>query len=157
VPQGDQNAAQGLYHSNAVDAVPPGQIVAATERIREAWLEPVRVAWLRQFPCRLCGFPSANGSEFIHQTVARLRNKLRIEPTKSRPRPSHHNGRVETNKGAWCASTWATATAPASTPRPFLTSIYAQPLNPYLNYPRPCAPADLAVDEKGRQRPAYRR
>lgn len=100
MPQGDQNAAQGVYHSNAVDAVPPGQIVAATERICEAWLEPVRVAWLRQFPCRLCGFPSANGSEFIHQTVARLRNKLRIEPTKSRPRPSHHNGRVETNKGA---------------------------------------------------------
>src|SRR5271157_2060137 len=55
-----------------------------------------------------------------------------------------------------CASTWATATSPASTPRPSMTSI-AQHLNPYLNYHRPCAQADLEVDEKGRQRRYYRR
>ena len=30
-------------------------------------------------------------------------------------------------------------------------------LNPYLNYHRPCAQADIEVDEKGRQRRHYRR
>ena len=29
--------------------------------------------------------------------------------------------------------------------------------NPYLNYHRPCAQADIEVDEKGRQRRHYRR
>src|SRR5271157_920285 len=49
VHQGDQNAAKGVYHINAVDEVTQWQIVAATERISEAWLEPVLVALLRQF------------------------------------------------------------------------------------------------------------
>jgi hypothetical protein len=34
---------------------------------------------------------------------------------------------------------------------------YAQHLNPYLNYHRPCAQADVEVDEKGRQQRHYRR
>src|SRR5271157_5508218 len=53
VHQGDQNAAKGVYHINAVDEVTQWQIVAATERISEAWLEPVLVALLRQFPFRI--------------------------------------------------------------------------------------------------------
>src|SRR5271166_6078760 len=50
VHQGDQPGAKGVYHINAVDEVTQWQIVAATERISEAWLEPVLVALLRQFP-----------------------------------------------------------------------------------------------------------
>jgi len=30
-------------------------------------------------------------------------------------------------------------------------------LNPYLNYHRPCAQADIEVEEKGRQQRRYRR
>ena len=65
-------AAKGVYHINAVDEVTQWQIVAATAHISEAWLEPVLAAMLRQFPFRIRGFHSDNGSEFINQTVAHL-------------------------------------------------------------------------------------
>jgi transposase InsO family protein len=156
VHQGDQNSSKGVYHINAVDEVTQWQIVAATERISEAWLEPVLTTLLRQFPFRIRGFHSDNGSEFINQTVARLLNKLLIEQTKSRPRHSNDNGLVETKNGAiirkhmgygYIAGEHAQA----------LHRFYAHHLNPYLNYHRPCAQAELEVDEKGRQRRHYRR
>ena len=156
VHQGDQNAAKGVYHINAVDEVTQWQIVAASERISEACLEPVLEAVLRQFPFRIRGFHSDNGSEFINQTVARLLNKLLIEQTKSRPRHSNDNGLVESKNGAvirkhmgygYIAGEHAHA----------IHHFYAQHLNPYLNYHRPCAQADLEVDEKGRQQRHYRR
>ena len=100
VHQGDAPAGQGLYHINALDQVTQGEIVAATERISEAWLEPVLETMLRQFPCRILGFHSDNGSEFINRVVARLLNQLLIEQTKSRPRHSNDNGLAETQNGA---------------------------------------------------------
>ena len=100
VHQGDRPGAKGVYHINAVDEVTQWQIVAATARISEAWLEPVLAALLRQFPFRIRGFHSDNGSEFINATVAKLLDKLLIEQTKSRPRKSGDNGLVETKNGA---------------------------------------------------------
>lgn len=156
VHQGDQGSAKGVYHINAVDEVTQWQIVAATERISEAWLEPVLIALLRQFPFRIRGFHSDNGSEFINQTVSRLLNKLLIEQTKSRLRHRNDNGLVESKNGAvirkhlgysYIASEHAAA----------LHRFYAQHLNPYLNYHRPCAQAKVEVDAKGRQRRFYRR
>ena len=55
---------------------------------------------LRQFPFRILGFHTDNGSEFINRMVARLLEKLPIEQTKSRPRQSGDNGLVETKNGA---------------------------------------------------------
>jgi hypothetical protein len=54
VHQGDLPAAKGVYHINAVDEVTQGQIVAATERISEAYLEPVLAAMLRVVSNILC-------------------------------------------------------------------------------------------------------
>ena len=34
---------------------------------------------------------------------------------------------------------------------------YREYLNPYLNYHRPCAQADVEIDEKGRKRTRYKR
>ncbi len=156
VHQGDQNSAKGVYHINAVDEVTQWQIVAASERISETYLEPVLAALLHQFPFRIRGFHSDNGSEFINQTVARLLNKLLIEQTKSRPRHSNDNGLVESKNGAvirkhmgygYIAGEHAQA----------VHRFYAQHLNPYLNYHRPCAQAEVEVNNKGRQRRHYRR
>ncbi len=77
----------------------------ASEAIRfegetQSWLEPVLCALMRQFPLRILGFHSDNGSEFINRVVARLLNKLLIEQTKSRPRHSNDNGLAETKNGA---------------------------------------------------------
>ena len=55
---------------------------------------------LEQFPFRILGFHSDNGSEFINHKVETLLNKLLIEQTKSRPRHSNDNGLVESKNGA---------------------------------------------------------
>ena len=156
VHQGDQAADKGVYPINAVDEVTQGQIVAATPRISEAWLEPVLERMLRQFPFCILGFHSDNGSEFINQTVAKLLNKLLIEQTKSRPQHSNDNGLVETKNGAVIRKHMGYGYIAAEHAEA-LSGFYAQHLNPYLNYHRPCAQAEIEIDEKGRQRCHYRR
>ena len=66
-------------------------MVGAAPQISEAWLIPVLEAMLAQFPFRIRGFHSDNGSEFINHTVAKLLDKLRAEFTKSRPNRSQDN------------------------------------------------------------------
>jgi len=156
VHQGGQPGAQGVYHINAVDEVTQWQVVAATARISEAWLEPVLAALLRQFPFRIHGFHSDNGSEFINQTVSRLLNKLLIEQTKSRPRHSNDNGLVETKNGAVIRKHLGYGYIDAEHAER-IQYFYSAHFNPYLNYDRPCAQADIEVDEKGRQQRHYRR
>jgi transposase InsO family protein len=95
VHQGDLDGVKGVYHINAVDEVTQWQVVGATEPISEAWLKPVLEAILEQFPFRILGFHSDNGSEFINHSVAAMLNKLLIEQTKSRPRHCNDNGLVE--------------------------------------------------------------
>jgi hypothetical protein len=156
VHQGDAPAGQGVYHINAVDQVTQWEIVAATERISEAWLEPVLCALMRQFPFRILGFHSDNGSEFINRVVARLLNKLLIEQTKSRPRHSNDNGLAETKNGAVIRKHMGYGYIPAGHAGR-LQQFYTAYFNPYLNYHRPCAQADVTCDEKGRRRCLYRR
>src|SRR5664279_493510 len=154
--QGDRPGAKGVYHINAVDQVTQWEIGSATAHISEAWLEPVLAAMLQQFPFPILGFHSDNGSEFINQTVARLLNKLLIEQTKSRPRHSNDNGLVETKNGAVIRKHMGYGYIQAEHAQP-IQQFYSAHLNPYLNYHRPCAQADIQVDEKGRQQHHYRR
>jgi transposase InsO family protein len=104
---------------------------------------------LRQFPFRMLGFHTDNGSEFINRMVARLLDKLRIEQTKSRPRQSGDNGLVETKNGAIIRKHLGYGYIEARHADQ-LNSFYREHLNPYLNYHRPCAQADVKIDEKGR-------
>jgi len=156
VHQGDRPGAKGIYHINAVDEITQWEIVSATARISEAWLEPVLAVMLRQFPFPIRGFHSDNGSEFINQTVAHLLNKLLIEQTKSRPRHSNDNGLVETKNGAVIRKHMGYGYIDAQHAE-CIQHFYSAHLNPYLNYHRPCAQADLEVDDKGRQQRHYRR
>jgi hypothetical protein len=156
VHQGDTEHAKGVYHINAVDEITQWEIAAAVPRISEAYLEPALVAVLAQFPFVIHGFHSDNGSEFINQTVAKLLNKLMIQQTKSRPRHSNDNGLAETKNGAIIRKHmgWGHMQA-AHADR--IQQFYCAHLNPYLNYHRPCAQADIEVDAKGRKRRRYRR
>ena len=158
VHQGDQpgGGAKGVYHINAVDEVTQWQVAASTPRISEAYLEPVLENLLRQFPFRIQGFHSDNGSEFINQTVSKLLNKLVIEQTKSRPRHSGDNGLVESKNGAVIRKHIGYGYIDASH-ADAINSFYREHLNPYLNYHRPCAQAEVEIDEKGRKRVRYRR
>ena len=72
VHQGDLDGVKGVYHINAVDEVTQWEVVGAAARISEAWLMPVLEAMLLQFPFRIRGFHSDNGSEFVNRTVEAL-------------------------------------------------------------------------------------
>jgi transposase InsO family protein len=89
-----------VYHINAVDTVTQWQVVGCASRISEQHLLPVLEAMLHQFPFRILGFHSDNGSEFINHTVAQLLEKLLIEFTKSRACRSQDNALVESKNGA---------------------------------------------------------
>jgi transposase InsO family protein len=158
VHQGDQpnGGEKGVYHINAVDEVTQWEVAAATPRISEAYLEPVLENMLRQFPFRILGFHSDNGSEFINRMVDRLLEKLRIEQTKSRPRQSGDNGLVETKNGAIIRKHIGYGYIDAKH-ADVINDFYCDYLNPYLNYHRPCAQADVEIDEKGRKRVRYKR
>jgi transposase InsO family protein len=156
VHQGDLDGIKGVYHINAVDEVTQWQVVAATEQISEAYLLPVLAQMLAQFPFRIRGFHSDNGSEFINRTVAQLLDKLLVaEQTKSRPRRSNDNALVEAKNGAvvrkhigygYIAAEHAEA----------INAFYQQYFNPYLNFHRPCGVAEERVNDKGRKRRVYR-
>ncbi len=156
VHQGDQPDAKGVFHINAVDEVLQWQVVGSTPRISEAYLKPVLEDMMRQFPFRIRGFHTDNGSEFINRTVAELLNKLLIEQTKSRPRQSGDNGLVETKNGAVIRKHIGYGYIDAGH-ADAINNFYREYLNPYLNYHRPCAQADVEIDEKGRKRVRYRR
>jgi len=158
VHQGDEpkGGEKGVYHINAVDEVLQWQVVGSTPRISEVYLEPLLKAMMRQFPFRIKGFHTDNGSEFINRTVAELLNKLLIEQTKSRPRQSGDNGLVETKNGAVIRKHIGYGYIDAGH-ADSINSFYREYLNPYLNYHRPCAQADVEIDEKGRKRVRYKR
>src|SRR5579863_3945232 len=84
VHQGDWEGVKGVYHINAVDAETQWQVVGCVARITEQHVLPVLEAMLHQFPFRILGFHSDNGSEFLNRKVEKLLNKLLIEFTKSR-------------------------------------------------------------------------
>jgi transposase InsO family protein len=156
VHQGDSPTAKGVYHINAVDEVTQWQVAAATPRISEVYLLPVLEAMLRQFPFRIRGFHSDNGSEFLNRTVAQLLEKLRIEQTKSRPRHSGDNGLVETKNG-WVIRKHIGYGYIDQAHAEKIDGFYRDHLNPYLNYHRPCAQPEIEIDAKGRKRVRYKR
>ena len=110
---------------------------------------------LAQFPFRILGFHSDNGSEFINYKVAELLNKLLIEQTKSRPRRSNDNGLVEAKNGAVVRKHigYGHIAAPHAEA---IEVFYETYFNPYLNFHRPCGVPEQTIDAKGKIRRMYR-
>ena len=154
VHQGDQEGEKGVYHINVVDEVTQWEIVGAVEQISEAFLLPLLAALLAQFPFRILGFHSDNGSEFINHKVAEMLNKLLAEQTKSRPRHSNDNGLVEAKNGAVVRKHMGYTHIPAPHAAA-ITSFYAEHFNPYLNFHRPCGVPEVKVDAKGKAKRVY--
>jgi len=155
VHQGDLDGVKGVYHINAVDEVTQWQIVGATAHISESWLLPVLEAMLEQFPFRIHGFHSDNGSEFVNHTVAKLLNKLLIEQTKSRPRRSNDNGLVEAKNGAVIRKHMGYGHI-GSPQAERIAEFYRRYFNPYLNFHRPCGVPEVNVNGKGKSKRVYR-
>jgi transposase InsO family protein len=155
VHQGDQDGVKGVYHINAVDEVTQWQVVAATEQISEAWLLPVLIQLMEQFPFRIGSFHSDNGSEFINHRVEQMLNKLLIEQTKSRPRRSNDNALVESKNGAVIRKHMGYGHI-ESAHAEAINEFYQQYFNPYLNFHRPCGVPEAITNRKGKRRKVYR-
>ena len=128
--------------------------MGAVPFISEMWLIPLLEAMLAQFPFRIRGFHSDNGSEFINHTVEKLLNKLLIEQTKSRPRHSNDNGLVESKNGAVIRKHIGFGHI-ASHHAEAVDQFHRQYLNPYLNFHRPCGVPELIVAANGKIRRVY--
>lgn len=155
VHQGDSEGVKGLYHINAVDEVTQWEVVGATAQISEAWLIPVLEVMLEQFPFRIRGFHSDNGSEFINKRVAKLLDKLLVEQTKSRPRHSNDNGMAETKNG-WVIRKHIGYGHIAASHAEAFDQFYREHFNRYLNFHRPCGVPEVVTGAKGKQKRVYR-
>src|SRR5438552_7001291 len=155
VHQGDWNGAKGVYHINAVDAVTQWQVVGCVERISEQHLLPVLEAILHQFPFRIRGFHSDNGSEYINHEVDQLLKGLLIDFTKSRANRSQDNALVEGKNGAIVRKHMGYGHIAAEHAEA-VHKFHTAHLNPYLNFHRPCGFATVRLDARGKRQRAYK-
>jgi len=156
VHQGYHDGQAGVYHINAVDTVTQWEVVGCVETISELHLIPVLEAMLHQFPFRILGFHSDNGSEYINGQVAAMLNRLLVkEFTKSRANRSTDNAQVEGKNGAVVRKLIGYGPIPSEHAEE-LQKYYTASLNPYLNFHRPCGYALLRVDRKGKRKRIYR-
>ena len=124
--------------------------------ICERDLIPVLEAMLHQFPFRIIGFHSDNGSEFINHKVEKLLNKLLVEEfTKSRAYRTTDNALVEGKNGATVRKQMGHGAIAAEQAEAF-QMFYTRHFNSYLNFHRPCGFATVTIDEKGKRKRTYR-
>ncbi len=156
VHQGDWEGAKGVYHINAVDAVTQWQVVGCVERISDQFVLPVLEAILHQFPFRIIGFHSDNGSEYVNYEVAKLLKNLLIEFTKSRANRTQDNALVEGKNGAIIRKHIGYGYIAAEHAER-VQKFHTTHLNPYLNFHRPCGFATVSLDARGKRRRQYPR
>ncbi len=155
VHQGDWDGAKGVYHINAVDAVTQWQVVGCVGRISEQHLLPVLEAMLHQFPFRIQGFHTDNGSEYINHEVNKLLKDLLIEFTKSRACRSQDNALVEGKNGAIIRKHMGYGHIAAEHAEA-VHKFHTAHLNPYLNFHRPCGFATVSLDARGKRQRKYK-
>lgn len=154
VHQGDLDKEKGVYHINLIDDVTQWEIVGAVEKISEQYLVPLIETLLKQYPYRILGFHSDNGSEFINKTIARLLQKLLIAQTKSRSRHCNDNALVEGKNGSIIRKNTGYCHIPQKYAE-LINEFYEQYFNVYLNYHRPCGYASEVVDSRGKVKKIY--
>lgn len=156
VHQGDWEGVKGVYHINAVDAETQWQVVGCVTRISEQYVLPVLEAMLHQFPFRILGFHSDNGSEFVNYDVAGLLKGLLIEFTRSRANRTQDNALVEGKNGAIIRKHMGYGHIGAEHAEA-VHKFHTAYLNPYLNFHRPCGFATVSLDARGKRRRQYKR
>jgi len=145
-----------VYHINAVDAVTQWQVVGCVGRISESFLLPVLEAMLHQFPFRILGFHSDNGSEYVNYEVAKLLQSLLIDFTRSRANRTQDNALVEGKNGAIIRKHMGYGYIGAEHAER-VQNFHTTHLNPYLNFHRPCGFATVSLDARGKRQRQYPR
>ena len=130
-------------------------MIGAVERTSEHVLLPILEPLIAAFSFTLRGFHSDNGSEYSNHRVAKLLEKLRIEPTQSRARHTHDNALVEAKNGATVRKPLGYRHLPGRFAKD-VNRFSSGPLTEYLNYHRPCHFPTESIDAKGKRRKHYR-
>ena len=159
---------KGVYHINTIDEVTQWEVIGCVEKITERYLVPVLKDLMTQYPFRVLGFHSDNGSEYVNKKLVKLLNKLLIEFTKSRARHTNDQALVEGKDGSIIRKQmghWHIPHSEATEIQSFYSArgisssaIIPQAketLNEYLNFHRPCGFATETVDEKGKIKKKY--
>ena len=149
VHQGDLDGVKGVYHITCVDAVCQWQVEACVQGISEAFLLPVLALIVAQFPFEIVGFHSDNGSEYINKQVSALLEKLRIEQTKSRSRPSNDNALAESKNASVVRKHMGYSHIPQKYAKP-INAFYEMRFNAWLNLHRPFMFATEEISPKGK-------
>ena len=156
VHQGDFDGVKGVYHITCVDEVSQWQVEACVQGISEAYLLPVLALVLEQFPFRINGFHSDNGSEYINSRVANLLQKLHIEQTKSRARSSNDNALAESKNASVVRKHMGYAHIEQRHAE-IINRFYQTTFNPWLNRHRPCLFPSEKLNAKNKLIKCYRR
>lgn len=154
VHQGDRDKEKGVYHINIVDEVTQWEIVGCVEGISEQFLEPLLVALIAQFPFRIRGFHSDNGSEYINEVVAKLLQKLLIEQTKSRSRRTNDNALAEGKNASRVRKLMGHGYIQKKHSAS-INAFYRTHTDEYFNFHRPCGFATREIDRRGKERKKY--
>lgn len=156
VHQGDDliKKEKGVYHVNTVDDVLQWEIVGAVETICDRDLAPLLESLIAQYPFRIFGFHSDNGSEYINRQVAVMLNRLLIQQTKSRPRHCNDNALGESKNGSVIRKHMGYQHIKRSEAN-VITKFYTAHFNDYLNYHRPSGYATIVTDKKGKEKKVY--
>lgn len=149
VHQGDLDGIKGVYHITCVDTVSQWQVEACVQGISEAYLLPVLLLVITQFPFEIEGFHSDNGSEYINGRVAAMLEKLHIEQTKSRSRHSNDNALAESKNASIVRKHMGYSHIPQKYAQP-INTFYQEMFNPWLNLHRPCMFATEITSAKGK-------
>ncbi len=155
VHQGDLDGVKGVYHITCVDASSQWHVEACVQGISEAFLLPVLLAMIDQFPFVIEGFHSDNGSEYINHRVAKMLEKLRIEQTKSRSRHSNDNALAESKNASVVRKHMGYSHIPQKYAQP-INAFYEGVFNSWLNLHRPCLFATEIVSETGKIKKVYK-
>jgi hypothetical protein len=155
VHQGDLDKEKGVYHVNLVDEVTQAEVVTTVEVISEQHLIPALLDAIDQFPFRILGFHSDNGSEYVNKRTAEMLNTLMIEQTKGRPRHTNDNPHVEGKNNFVVRKYFGYSHIPKKHAR-IINEFNRDHLNPYLFFHRQCAFAEEVVDERGKVRKIYK-
>ena len=157
VHQGDKDGEKGVYHINTIDEVTQFEFIGACEKISEAYLKPLLLRLLDEYPFQIIEFHSDNGSEFINGVVCALLNKMLIQLTKSRARRTNDNALIEGKNGS-IVRKWVGYGFIGQQHAGQINDFYFDYFNEYLNYHRPCAFAIEIADakKKGKIRKVYR-
>ncbi len=129
-------------------------MIGCVERIKEAQIVPLLESLLEQYPFRILGFHSDNGSESINPKVAKLLNRRLIDFAKSRSRQTNDNALVESKNGSIVRKHFGHGPIP---------KMYAEMihehcidhLNPYINFHRPCYFPKSFTDRRGKVTKRY--